>query len=394
MTVLTGLVERRPDDPAIKAALGRALTRFASVKPEVGAEKTVCHALELLKEANKALPNDAEFLTDLARASNNLVAAFPVERQSGSEAIALFDEARKSAKKSLALNPTSSVTHNIHDRAVENLCLAGAGRIDEAVRMLEEAVANGKVFTRRNPAVLWGYRSLTSVQTELARTFQRLAKYDQAIEAWEDVARVNEGLTQRDPRNPDYPYERINALVSVHDIEKSRSHRAQAASALECADGHPYPDPPDECRVTQSAHVLVLYTAANWKRTRSILKRPFGSSSRGCPSTRRSIMVPVGEAAGAEVLKQYIECASSPPMPVSPSSRICPRRSGSSSDGSIGQAVSDPSAKAGSPCLAAWRNITRLWDKSTRPLQATRKSAMSSPGLDVRRIQPTLDEPS
>ena len=222
VTVLTGLVERRPDDPAIKAALGRALTRFASVKPEVGAEKTVRHALELLKEANKALPNDAEFLTDLACASNNLVAAFPVERQSGSEAIALFDEARKSAKKSLALNPTSSVTHNIHDRAVENLArrLAGAGRIDEAVRMLEEAVANGKVFTRRNPAVLWGYRSLTSVQTELARTFQRLAKYDQAIEAWEDVARVNEGLTQRDPRNPDYPYERINALLEIANIER------------------------------------------------------------------------------------------------------------------------------------------------------------------------------
>src|SRR5262249_31064275 len=117
--VLTRLVVRRPDDPAIKAELRRAVTRLASVKPEVAEEQLVRRALELLKEANQALPNDAEILTALARASNNLAAALPVERQKGSEEIALFDEARKSAEKSVALNPTSSVTHSMHDKAVE-----------------------------------------------------------------------------------------------------------------------------------------------------------------------------------------------------------------------------------------------------------------------------------
>ena len=196
--------------------------------------------------------------------------------------------------------------------------------------MLEEAVANGKVFTRRNPAVLWGYRSLTSVQTELARTFQRLAKYDQAIEAWEDVARVNEGLTQRDPRNPDYPYERINALVSVHDIEKSRSHRAQAASALERA-------------LTGASETIQTHpTSAGLLRVLMFSFLHRGELEKDAEHTQEAVRFflegmsfyekhhgPSGEA-DAEALKQYIECASMP-MPVSPSSRICPRRSGSSS---------------------------------------------------------------
>ena len=227
--IFSRLHDRFPQEPAYKAALGRVLTRLASVKSEAGGEKTLRRALDLLRDAARALPNDADVLTDLARALNNLAGEIPAERVT--DRLVLFEEACQTAGKALKLNPVHSVAQTIWAMAVKNRAstLAGAGRADEARRILQQAISDCKAFTGKNPAVIKGYLSQTLLQTDLAASFQRSGNYDQAKEVWEDIARVNEGLCQRDPQNPQYYIESIDAYLSTADIDRNTKREAEAA---------------------------------------------------------------------------------------------------------------------------------------------------------------------
>jgi tetratricopeptide (TPR) repeat protein len=193
--IFTRLLEMSPTDPAYKAALGRGLTRLASVKPEVGEEKALRRALSLLREAVQALPDNAEMLTDLGRTLNNLAARYPAERQL-KEGVPLYDECRQVTDKALALNPAHALAHTIRMVAINDRVshLAKAGRVDESIRALQEAIRDSKAFVRKNPAVVSGLQDQVELQDKLARLYWESSKQDQAIKVWEEIARVYEGL--------------------------------------------------------------------------------------------------------------------------------------------------------------------------------------------------------
>jgi serine/threonine protein kinase len=235
--IFTRLLAQNPGEPAYKAGLGRGLTRLASVKPDLDQEKTLGRARELLQEAAAALPDNADVLTDLARVLNNLAADLPPARQSAAEGLELFDQARKSADRALALNPAHSQAHLIRLRAVRNRSanLAKPGRETERLRLLEEALSDTKAFVRKNPAVVSGALSQVELQDQLAGLYWETSSRDQAITTWEETTRVCEGLCQRDPTNANYPAYRINALVVLSRAETQRNHYPTAASYLERA---------------------------------------------------------------------------------------------------------------------------------------------------------------
>jgi serine/threonine protein kinase/tetratricopeptide (TPR) repeat protein len=236
--VFNRLLSRYPDEPVYKAGLGRSLSRLVSARPDkANEEKDLKRARAMLSDAAKAMPNDAEILTALARVLNNLAATLPDERLYSEEGLALFDESRRWAEKALQVNPAHSLAGNIYVSAVRNKAakLGRMGHKEECVRLLEETIADTKVFIRKNPAVVRAFTSLTILQDLMATTYRQQRRYDDAVRVWEELVSLHEGLAQRLPGNPAFPYERVNALTQIGEIETSRGQTLKGAAALDRA---------------------------------------------------------------------------------------------------------------------------------------------------------------
>ncbi len=233
--LFTRLVTLHPGDALYKAGLGRSLTRLASLKPDLDQEKTLVRACELLQEAAHDMPADADVLTELARALNNLVVSLPPQRQSAAEGLGLYDKARKTADKALELNPAHSAAHSIRSRVIQNRAaqLAKAGRESERLQILEEALSDSKTFVRKNPAVVRAGLAQVSLQEELARSYQKSSKLDESIALWEDLVRIHEGLAQRNPQSPQHVIDAIVASQNIADIYRTNKREPDAIIILD-----------------------------------------------------------------------------------------------------------------------------------------------------------------
>jgi serine/threonine protein kinase/tetratricopeptide (TPR) repeat protein len=227
--IFTRLMSQHLSEAVYKAGLGRGLTRLASVKSEIDQEKTLVRARELLEEAAQALPSDAAVWTDLARVLNNLAVALPPARRSAAEGLDLYDQARKSAEKALALNPAHSLAHSIRSAAIQNRAvrLAQANPAG-ALKLVDEAIVYSRRFASDNPAVISGAIALKDLLLTRARTLRVVNRHEEAVSALQEAAELCDALAQRDPKNDKYPLASIEAMTTIAEIRQTQKREPEA----------------------------------------------------------------------------------------------------------------------------------------------------------------------
>ena len=234
------LIQEHPQEPRFLAGLGRALVLGATLRTiGDGGRPEDTRAVEVLRQAVAAEPQNAEYLSDLGRAINSAVVNRDGNKVS-EEGTAAIQDAIRLQEQAVKVRPTLAVAYSRFTRLVRNVSyrLSTLKRFQSALELVDLAIVAARRFVDDNPAVPAGQVALGNLLWEREEVLGHLGRNLDAIAAQEEAACIFEALSRRYPGKASYvkgQIESLQSLVQLSRESKSLERLTQITALAETA---------------------------------------------------------------------------------------------------------------------------------------------------------------
>jgi tetratricopeptide (TPR) repeat protein len=231
-------VHQRGDDPALRAAQGRAYRRLARLSGELGGRESRAlplyyQARDVFEALTRAYPGNADYQQNLAVVHYHLGRAY---RDLGQlrEAEESLNQARALQQQLLDANPNSAS----HRRILADIWLAlglvefdrkgGDGFAEAAYR---QALAQMEELSRQQPPTPADEDAVGDVYFRLGMLYHARGQYAQALEANRKALDIEEKLVHDHPTTVNYRADLASSYCGLGDILYAQGRRAAAWEA-------------------------------------------------------------------------------------------------------------------------------------------------------------------
>ena len=234
--MLSALAESEPANFEYALHLALARTRLAALMTGWTDEREGLNlaAEKALRQLVVQRPEDPRALLALGRVTlNRGFRAMGLGNDRDAEM--LFEEGRRWLRRSIEVDPTDQIayTNLRYSLTALSQIYARTERLEKGIELMAQVVADMKKLATANPAMLYHQQALVYTHDELRKLHQRKGDNENAVGSLLEVVRISDALAERDPQNPYYLVDSIDAYQNVADIYRNSKREAEAAAILD-----------------------------------------------------------------------------------------------------------------------------------------------------------------